>query len=200
MGEADFIVPVGANQQKVLHLRMRDKMFEQIKAGCIEPLQIIEKQRERMLLPGENGEETPEYHLETILPVLRRKLRNRRLLSDDEMQLRNQVDHDLTVRTKCLQQRSSPLADFRLAPGKDLPDQRLESLRQRRIGDVALVLVELAAGKETARRRQRFVKLAHHRRLADSGIAGNQHQLGGAPGHHLIKRRDQRPDLGLAPI
>ena len=92
------------------------------------------------------------------------------------------------------------MADFRLALGEDLPDQGLEGLRQRRIGDVALVLVELAGREQAARRRQGFVKFTHHRRFADAGIAGHHHKFGGAIGHDLIERGDQRFDLGFAPI
>src|SRR5258706_736187 len=145
-----FVVSICANQQKVLYFRVRDKVFEQIKAGCVQPLQIIEKQRKRVLRPGEHAEETPEYHLEAVLSVLRRKLWNRRLFSDDERKLWDQVDHNLSVRTKRLQQCLSPLADLCFAFGEDMPDQKLEGLRQRRVWDVALVLIELTGSEEGA--------------------------------------------------
>ena len=104
MHEAYLVVPVGADQQKVLYLGVCDKVIEQIETGGVEPLQVVQEQRERMLRPRERANETPEHHLKTVLPVLRRKLRNRRLLPDDERKLRNQVGHDLSVRTKRLQQ------------------------------------------------------------------------------------------------
>jgi hypothetical protein len=38
-------------------------------------LQIVEEQRERMLLAREHAEEAPENHLEAVLRVLRRQVR-----------------------------------------------------------------------------------------------------------------------------
>jgi hypothetical protein len=42
-------------------------------------LQIIEEQRERMLLAREHPEEAPEHHLEAVLRILRRQVGDRRL-------------------------------------------------------------------------------------------------------------------------
>jgi hypothetical protein len=47
-------------------------VFEQVERRRIEPLQILEEQRQRMLRPGEHGDETLEDKLETPLRVLRR--------------------------------------------------------------------------------------------------------------------------------
>ena len=44
-----------------------------------------------MLRPGEHAEKSPENQLKAALRVLGRELRDRRLVSDDELQLRNQV-------------------------------------------------------------------------------------------------------------
>ena len=51
MGGRDFVVPVGADQQHVPHIRLRQQVFEQIERGRIEPLQIVEEQGQRMLRP-----------------------------------------------------------------------------------------------------------------------------------------------------
>ena len=45
----DLVVPVGADQQQVPHLRVRDQMLEEVERCRIQPLQIVEEQRERML-------------------------------------------------------------------------------------------------------------------------------------------------------
>ena len=83
---------------------------------------------------------------------------------------------------------------------KNLTHQRLERLRQRRVRDVPLVLVELAGGENPARRNKHLVQLVHDRRFADAGIAGHEHQFGGAVCHHPVERRDQRIDLTLPPV
>ena len=92
MGGIDLVVPVGADQQQVLHVRLGQQILEQVERRRIEPLQIVEEQRERVLLAREHAEEAPEHQLEAVLRVLRRQLRDRRLFSDDELQLGNEVD------------------------------------------------------------------------------------------------------------
>ena len=71
----------------------------------------------------------------------------------------------------------APRAQLRFALAEKRPNQALEGLGQRRVGDVALVLVELAGGEQPARRHQHLVQLVDDRGLADAGIAGDQHQL-----------------------
>ena len=83
---------------------------------------------------------------------------------------------------------------------EDLTDQGLEGLCQSRVRDVAFVLVELAGREEAARRNKRLVQLVYHRRFADAGITGYEHQLGGTLGHHPIERRKQSIDLALPPV
>src|ERR1700704_5603790 len=73
----DRVVPVGADQQQVPHFGVCDQMLEKLKRRCIQPLQIIEEQRERVLLAREHPEEAPEHHLEAVLRVLRRQVRDR---------------------------------------------------------------------------------------------------------------------------
>ena len=75
-----------------------------------------------------------------------------------------------------------------LALAQQRPDQALKRLRQRRIGDVALVLVELARGEQAARRHQRLVQFIDDRGFADAGIARDQHQLRRA----ALRPRDRR--------
>src|SRR5262245_10551558 len=47
----DLIVPKSAHQQQVPHLWMCDEMFDQTERRGVEPLQVVEKQSERMLRP-----------------------------------------------------------------------------------------------------------------------------------------------------
>ena len=105
MRGTDLVVPVGADQQQVPHLRVRHQMLEQVERCCIQPLQIVEEQRERMLLACEHAEEAPENHLEAVLRVLRRQVRDRRLFPDHELQFGNEIDDELTIRAQRLAQR-----------------------------------------------------------------------------------------------
>jgi hypothetical protein len=101
-GCAGLVVPVGADQQQVPHFRVRHQMLEEVERCCIQPLQIIEEQRERVFFAREHPEEAPEHHLEAVLRVLRRQVRHRWLFPDHELQLWNEVDDELTIRPKRL--------------------------------------------------------------------------------------------------
>ena len=57
---ADLVVSIGPDQKQVPHLRVRDQVLEEVERRCIKPLQIVEEQRERMLLPREYAEKAPE--------------------------------------------------------------------------------------------------------------------------------------------
>src|ERR1700675_3040746 len=149
---ADLVVPVGADQQQVPHFGVCDQMLEKLKRRCIQPLQIIEEQRERVLLAREHPEEAPEHHLEAVLRVLRWQVRDRWLLPNHELQLGNEIDDELTIRAQRLAQSIPPPAKLLLALGEERADKALEGMTQGRVRDVALVLVELA-GREQARRR-----------------------------------------------
>ena len=132
--------------------------------------------------------------------LLRRKLRDRRLLSDEELQFGDKVDHEPPVRAQRLAQRVAPAGQFGVALAQKRADQALKRLRQRRIGDVALVLIELAGGEKAARRHQRLVQLIDDGGLADAGIAGDQHQLRPAAGDDAVEGGEQGLDLALSPV
>src|SRR3981189_3087991 len=105
---ADLVVTVGPDQQQGPHPWMRDHMHEGVERRCIKPLQIVKKQGEWMLLAREYAKEASEHHLETVLRVLRRQIHDRRLFSDYELQLGNEVDDELTIRAQRLAYGVSP--------------------------------------------------------------------------------------------
>src|SRR5712672_4603062 len=117
-------------------------MLEEVKRCCIQPLQIVKKHRERVLLAREHPEEPPENHLKAVLRVLRRQVRDRRLFSDHELQLGNEVDDELTIRAQRLAEGVPPAAKLGLALAQERADKAPEGLAQGRVRDVALVLIE----------------------------------------------------------
>src|SRR5260370_25729915 len=64
--KSDLVISVGTNQKEVPHLRMRHQVLEDVERRCINSLQVVEEQRERVLLPCEYAEQAPEYHLEAV--------------------------------------------------------------------------------------------------------------------------------------
>ena len=69
----------------------------------------------------------------------------------------------------------APTAQLGVALAEKRSHEAVKSLHQRRIWDVAFVLIELAGGEKAARRHQRLVQLIDDGGLADAGIAGDQH-------------------------
>src|ERR1700704_3981976 len=116
-----------------------------------------------MLRSSERAEKPPENQLKAVLRVLWREGRDRRLRSDNELELGDQVDDELTVRAQRVANAVPPAADLGLCLAQDLADEVLECLRQRGIGDVALVLVELAGREQAARRDEHLVQFVRHR-------------------------------------
>ncbi len=80
MGGIDFVVPIGADHQQLLHVRLGQQVGEHVERRRVEPLQIVEEERQRMFGPREDADEAPEHQLETPLRLLRRQLRDRRLV------------------------------------------------------------------------------------------------------------------------
>ena len=70
MGGIDFVVAVGTDHHQVLHIRPGQQILEQVQRGRVEPLHIVEEQREWVLRPCEDADESPEYELEPALRVL----------------------------------------------------------------------------------------------------------------------------------
>src|SRR5579859_2177543 len=97
-----------------------------------------------MFRPGEYANETSEDKLETALSLLRLKLRDRRLVSDDELQFGDEVGHELCIQLERLQKRAAPDLQFGVTLAEKRSYKALKCLHQGRIGNVALVLIELA--------------------------------------------------------
>ena len=65
MGRSDFVVSVSADQHQVLHARWIQQILEEIERRRVEPLQVVEEERQRMLRPREHPDEPPEDELKT---------------------------------------------------------------------------------------------------------------------------------------
>ena len=72
-----------------------------------------------MFLPSKYAEEPPEDRLKPVSRLLRRKLRNSRLLADNQLNLRDEVGDELTVRRDRLEEGPSPLINLLFAFPQD---------------------------------------------------------------------------------
>src|SRR6202048_5149379 len=102
-----------------------------------------------MFRSRKDADESPDHHLEAGLRALRRQVRNCRLFSDYQLQLGNEIHHELTVVAQCLAQGISPLAELRLALTQKAAHKALKGLRKGGVRGVEFVLIELARREET---------------------------------------------------
>ena len=179
---------------------MGQQILEQIERRRVEPLQIVEEQGERMFGPGEDADESPEHELKTPLRVLWREIRNGRRFSNDELQFGDDVDHEACGRAERLAKGLAPTAQLSLALAQKRSDQALKGLRQGRIRDVALVLVELARREKAARRNKHLVHLVDDGGLPDPGIPGHEHQRRSATRDDALEGGEQGLDLALSSV
>ena len=81
------------------------------------------------------------------------------------------------VRAQRLAQGVAPRRKLCFTLAEQRPDQALKGLRQRRVGNVSFVLIELARSEKAARRHQHRLQFIDDRGLADAGIARDQNQF-----------------------
>ena len=93
----DFVVPIGADQQEVLDIRPGHQIFQQIQCRRVQPLQIVEKQSQRMLWLRKYANESTENQLKTPLRILGRNFGDGWLVSDNELQFGNQIHNQPTI-------------------------------------------------------------------------------------------------------
>src|SRR4030095_2334917 len=98
----DLVVPVRADEQEMSKLGLDQHALQQVECRHAEPLQIIEEQRQRVLGAGEYADEFEQGVLESYLRGSGRDLWHRRLFSDDELELGNEVGDERTVRVEYL--------------------------------------------------------------------------------------------------
>src|SRR5262249_56246742 len=112
---SNLIVAVGADEEEIAKLGPAQQVFQQVERRSVEPLQVIEEERQRMLRPREHADELPKHHLEAPLRVLWRKPGDRRRLSDDELHFWNELGNQSSVRAQRLPQRVAPGRKLRFA-------------------------------------------------------------------------------------
>ena len=201
MDGADFVVPIGADHQQGRDIPLGQQILEHRQRSRIEPLQIVEEERQRMVRAREHPDEPPEHELETPLRVLRREIRHGRLVADEERQGGDEVHHEPSVRLQRLTKRGAPAVQLGLA----LPQQRAGSGSERPAPSVAYGMSRLYWSNLPAAKRPRGGTSALCSSLTTAdlpmpAVAGDQHQLWHPARHDAVEGSEQRVDLARAPI
>ena len=184
---------------RIARVRLGEQVLDELQAGGIGPLQVVEEQRQRMIRAGEHRQELLEHQAEAVLRLDRRQRRHRRLRADDERDLRQHVDDQLAVDADGGLDLLPPAGDALLALGQQLLHQVAQRLREGGVRNVALVLVELAGNEVAAPCDDRLLQFTDQRGLADPRVArdGDQRRLAGCR-HALEGRQQRRPFLRRA--
>src|ERR1700691_1765731 len=195
MRGADFVVTESSDQQEVMDVGMRDEVLEQLEGRRIQPLEIVEKNGERVLLACEHSQKRSEHHVKTALGFRGGEGSNRGLLADDEHELGNEAHNELAIRANGFLNRLPPTLDRCLALAEDLANEDTQRLSQRGVRNISSVLVEFSGPEYPAWKHDRFVQLMNDRGFADSGVTGHQNQRRCSGGDHSVEGGQQ--DLAL---
>ncbi|MFT3773199.1 MAG: hypothetical protein QM820_48085 [Minicystis sp.] len=163
MGGPDLVVAERADEEEIPRVRMREEVGEEIEAGRIHPLEIIEEDGHGVRRAGEHPEELPEHPVKAILRVDEGQLGDGRLPPDDQLDLGDHLGDELPIDPEGLEE--LPPEDLYpvLALGEDLEHQLPQRLDRGGMRDVALVRIELPRDEKAALPEDRFVQLVDQR-------------------------------------
>src|SRR2546422_208070 len=199
MARVDFVVPVGADQEKEFHPRAGEERAEKAQRRRVGPLQVVDEDHQRMLALRQRAHEVLEDELEPVLRLGGGERRRRRLLAQDELDLRNEFRQDTRVGAERFREPRAPSAQAGLALGEQLLQEAAEGLDQRAVGNIADDRIELAGDEVTPLADDGLVELLDERRLADARVAPHHHHLGGACAG-AVEGPQQLVDLAAAAI
>ena len=201
MGGADLVVAVSADPQHGGRLGAGQELLDELEAGQVRPLQIIQEHHERVLWGGEHLQELANHPVEAVLGLTGWHFLERGLRAGHDLQLGDQIHERLALALPGLVQPLAPPCKLLLGARQELLHQSADGLGQGGVGDVALELIELATQEEAASLHHRLVQLVHHRGLADAGVAADEvEQLWALALADALEALEQRGDLGIAPV
>src|ERR1700743_161498 len=94
----DLIVTIGPDQQQMPQIGGGQQVLDEIQGRDIQPLQVVEEERERMAWPSEDADEAPYHKLKAPRRIRRRAPRALRLVADRPLQCGDEIDHELAER------------------------------------------------------------------------------------------------------
>ena len=100
MGGGNLVIPKRTDQKQVFSVAIGDDMLQQFEAGCIGPLQVVKKKYQGVLRAGKYSDEVAKHSIETVGRLRQRQFRNRLLRTDDDFNLRDDVNNELTIKAK----------------------------------------------------------------------------------------------------
>ena len=121
---SDLVVAVSTDQQQMACVAMGDEILDQSQGRGIEPLKVVDKNNQRVLLPCEDVDETLEYQLKPKSGLHWGEGSHRRLWTDQANELRNEISQEAGPEWRRASGRYLPLGHSKsgeLAPGMPEP-------------------------------------------------------------------------------
>lgn len=197
----DLVVAVGPEQEHGARRGgLGHEVPDEVQTGEVGPLEIIEEEHQGALPLREYTEKPLEDEAQAVLRRCGRQLGQRRLLPCHEGEARHEIDEDLPVALPGFLQARSPGRELGVGAREEVLHELTDGLGDRRVRDVALELVELAADEEALPLQHGPVQLVDHRRLADARVAADQDQLHAPRVPHAMERVEERGHRRLAAI
>ncbi len=153
----DGIVAVGDDNEQEPAVRVAQQVVQQRETCAVGPLQIVDEEDQRVFGIGEHADKAAEDEPQAMLHLGRAELGHRRLLADDQLDGRNDVDDELPAGAKRSLQLAAARLDARFALAQDALDELAECQGQRRVWHVAALLVELAGNEVASARDDRLM-------------------------------------------
>ena len=184
-----LVVAVGADDEEMARLGVGHEVLEEPEARRVGPLEVVEEERERVLLPGEHADEAAGTRGGTgsaPRPAAARATGGCGPMTSSSCGITSTMSWPLIPRASSSRCRHAAIRV--LALGEDLEHELPEGLDERGVGDVALVLIELAREEEA--RARATIGLCSSWTSDDlpmPGVAGDQHELRGARGDHALE-------------
>ena len=98
-----FREPIGTEEEKVHVARFPHEQPQQIQGSRVGPLQVIQKEHERVLFSRHRPDECAQDVMDAILRLGGGELLDGRLGPDDQFELRKDIHHHLSVLAEELQ-------------------------------------------------------------------------------------------------
>src|SRR5262249_8165222 len=115
MGRINLVVAVSAYQEKVLNVLTREQWPEEAQCRRGGPLQVIEKAHKRLVFTRQRTNEILEDEPEPVERLRGAKRGRRRLLADDQLDLRDDFGQHAPLRSQGCGQPCAPVAEALLA-------------------------------------------------------------------------------------
>ena len=177
MGWADLVVPIRANAQQISLGLVPHQHFQQVDRCGVRPLQVIDKQRERMFAGSDGGYELAKSVVEPVLGFGAANFRDVGLVADNV----RQVGDDIGQHPAFAAHRPLNDATQFLNPLRCLGQQQVhvvpKRLKNGEIGHASLELIELTLDEVPAASGNRFVDFVDQRGLPSTGVTGDEHHV-----------------------